>query len=136
MNALTTLHSARAKLLQRVRDVRASRFLADRLSLGLIIAALILNGVAFAVLVTHVRPTEIPVPTHYSSLRNFDALGPWYFPFEVAAFGLAVTAANVVFAYSSYTRSRLASFFLLSGAVVVAIFSLIIANALGSVVPQ
>ncbi|MBW4061338.1 hypothetical protein HJC99_02080 [Candidatus Saccharibacteria bacterium] len=136
MNAPEPLQSARAKLSLRIGSIRQSRFVADRLSLGLIIGALILNILALATLATHVRPTDVMVPTHYSSLRNFDALGPWYFPFEVAAFGLAVTLANTAFAYSSYNRSRLASFLLLSGAIVVGVFTLIVANAFGAVAPQ
>jgi hypothetical protein len=136
MNALVPLQSARAKFMSRVGEIRQSRFVADRLSLGLIIGAVLLNALAFGTLATHVRPTEVLVPVHFSSLRNFDALGPWYFPFEVAAFGLIVTLSNVVFAYSSYNRSRLASFLLLSGGIVVGVFTLIIGNAFGAVAPQ
>ena len=136
MNAPHSLRNTRANLLSRVTDVRRSRFVADRLSVGLVIAALAINILALIILSLHVRPTDVPVPTHYSSLRNFDALGPWYWPFEVGVFGLLVTLTNAAFGYSSYNRSRLASFFLLSGAVVVAIFTLIIANAFGAVAPQ
>lgn len=136
MNALDSLRQARAGLVSRFGHIRQSRFYQDRLSVGLIVVALILNVLALVTLATHVRPTDVPVPTHYSSLRNFDALGPWYWPFEVAGFGFLVTIANTGFAYSSYNRSRLASFFLLSSAVVVAIFTLIVANAFGAVAPQ
>jgi hypothetical protein len=44
---------------------------------------------------------------------------------------LGVTMVNGVFAYHSFARSRLASFFLLIGSGVVAIFSFIISTALG-----
>lgn len=136
MNAPQSVRNARAKLIQRFHDVRESRFFHDRLFVGLIVAALGFNLLALLMLVAKVRPTDVPVPTHYSTLGSFDQLGPWYFPFEVVAFALGVSVVNAGFAYSSYLRSRLASFFLLSGAVVVAVFSLIIAGAFGAVAPQ
>ena len=136
MNALNRLQSSRASLSDRLKQVRQSRFFQDKLSLGLIVAAVILNVVTVVSLLAHVRPTDVPVPTHYSSLRSFDALGPWFWPFEVAIFGFIVTIMNTAFAYSSYNRSRLASFLLQSGGVVVAVFTFIIASAFGSVAPQ
>jgi hypothetical protein len=136
MNALERLQSVQANLLKRLADVRGSRFFHDRLSVSLVIAALAIDTVAIAQALLHLHITDIGIPVRYSTLRGFYMLGPWYFPLELAAFSLLVTLINTAFAYSSYMRSRLASFFLLSGAVVVAVFGLIVSGAFGAVVPQ
>jgi hypothetical protein len=136
MNAPLTLQRLWANVMDQLKAIRKSRFAADRLSVALLIVALILNALALFAVGARVRPTDVPVPVHFSSLNNFDALGSWYFPFEIVAFGFVVTIINGFFAYSSYLRSRLASFFLLTGAIVVAIFTLIIANAFSMVAPQ
>lgn len=114
-------------------DVREARFFRDRLSVGLAVVALIINGLNLLWLGLHVHPIEGQVPVRFSSLTLFDALGPWYFPFLIALFGLGVTLVNDMFAYHSFGRSRLASFFLLITSVVVAIFCFVISSAFGVV---
>jgi hypothetical protein len=114
-------------------DVRQSRFFRDRISAALLVSALVINSLNLVLLAMSVRPVEGEVPIRFSSLTLFDALGPWYFPFYIALFALGVTVVNAYFAYHSFGRSRLASFFLLMGSGVVAIFSLIISTAFGVV---
>ena len=116
-----------------VNDVRQSRFFRDRISVVLLVGALIINGLNLVTLALHVRPAEGEVPVRFSSLKLFDALGPWYYPYLIALFALGVTLANGYFAYHSFGRSRLASFYLLTGSAVVAIFSLIISTAFGAI---
>ncbi len=122
-----------AKARTRFAQIREARFFEDRMSLGLMIVALGFNVVGFLLLLPKVRPTDLPVPVGYSSLDLGYTLGVWYFPYLVILFGLGVTLVNSALAYRAFGRSRLASFYLLSGAVVISVFSLIIANALGSV---
>jgi hypothetical protein len=113
-----------------VADVRQSRFFHDRLSGTLLTGAFLVNGLNFVWLLLHLKPTEAQMPTHYSNLVvGFEGLGPWFFPFEIALFALVISILNAVFAYYSFRRNRLASFFLLTGSGVVAIFSLIISTA-------
>jgi hypothetical protein len=114
-------------------DVRQSRFFRDRISVTLLAGALITNIVNFVALGLHVRPVAGEVPIGFSSITLFDKLGPWYYPFLIAAFALGVTLVNAIFAYHSFNRSRLASFFLLAGSGVVAIFSFIISTAFGAI---
>lgn len=99
----------------------------------LLVSAAVINGANLIFLALHVRPTEAQVPIRFSSLTLFDALGPWYFPFLVALFAAVITITNAVFAFHGFSRSRLASFFLLMGSVVVAIFAFIISSAFGAV---
>ncbi len=112
-------------------QVRRSRFASDKLSSGLVAGALVISALTFLSLLFGVHPAPQGV-VRFSSLDIGYTLGAWYYPYLVASFGLGVVMINSILAYNSYGRSRLASFFLLAGSVVVAIFSLIIANALGA----
>lgn len=112
-------------------EVRRSRFANDKLSVGLVIGALVVSGLTFVTLLGSVRPA-MQGAIRFSSLDVGYTLGVWYYPYLVAAFGLGVILVNSVLAYQAYGRNRLASFFLLSGSGVVVIFCLIIANALGA----
>jgi hypothetical protein len=133
MRLLSPFQNLYGKARIRFAQIREARFFEDRMSLGLMITALSLNVAGFLILLPKVHSTDLQVPVGYSSLDLGYTLGVWYFPYLVVAFGLGVTLINSALAYRAFTRSRLASFYLLAGAVVVAIFSLIIANALGSV---
>lgn len=115
-------------------DLRQERFFRDKLSMGLLAASIALNAANLVAMLIRLRPTEFPVPIHYSSLNGFNTLGPWYHLYQVVIFAAAVTAMNAYLAYLSFSRSRITSFFLLTGAIVVALFSLIISLALSSVV--
>ena len=114
-------------------EIRRSRFFADRLSLGMLTGTVVINALNLFWLILHVHATEGLVPIRFSSLYLFDALGPWYYPYLIVLFAAAVSVANGAFAYNSFSRSRLGSFFLLSGAGVVAIFAAIISTAFGVV---
>jgi len=131
MNGFGLLSSLRRTVEDSISDVRQSRFFRDRLLASLLWGALVINALNFFSLVMHVKPIEGEVPVRFSSLTLFDALGPWYYPYMIALFALCVTLANGYFAYHSFGRSRLSSFFLLTGSSVVAIFSFIISSAFG-----
>jgi hypothetical protein len=129
MKALPPLGLAKQSLSTKIQDVRDSRFMRDRLSLSLLMAALAINLLNLVVLAVHVPANHPEVPLRYSTLGGFVGLGPWYSPFLIALFGLSITLVNGVVGYQAFTRSRLASFFLICGSAVVALFCLIISNA-------
>lgn len=133
MNALLPVGSLRRRLSLYAQHVRQSRFAYDRLSLSLLGGALMVNLVNLAWLALRAPVLRADVPLRYSSLGGFEGLGPWYGPLLMAAFGLGVTLANGLLAYRAFERSRLASFYLLGGAGVVAIFGFIISNAFATV---
>jgi hypothetical protein len=126
MKSLATL---RTQLTDTVMSWRQQRLFQDRLSVSLLVTALALNALNVVILVLRIRPTDYPVPVHYSSLKSFDVLGPWYDRYWIGLFGLAVTLVNGWLALNSFQRSRIATFFLLAGSIVVGIFCIIIANA-------
>jgi hypothetical protein len=133
MNGIWPLATLRRTIQETFNDVRGQRFFRDRLSMVLLVGALVVNGLDLLSLLANVRPTDAQVPIRFSNLTLFDALGPWYYPFLILLFAFGVTLANSYFAYHSFSKSRLASFFLLTGSAVVAIFSFIISNAFGVV---
>ncbi len=106
MNALPPLGSIRRTFQDIVMDVRESRFFRDRISMTLLVSAAVINGANLIFLALHVL---------------------------IAFFATAITCTNAVFAFHGFSRSRLASFFLLMGSVVVAIFAFIISAAFGAV---
>ncbi len=115
--------------------LKEQRFFRDRLSVILLVISLSLNALTLALLVAKVRPTEFPVPVRYSSLEGgFNSLGPWYQIYSLGVVGLGVTILNTILAIESFNRSRIASFFLMVGALVVALFCLIISNAFAVIV--
>ena len=119
---------------QQLAAVRTSRYFRDRLFMTSLAAAVLLLVLMWAVVAVRVRPTTFPVPIHYTTLGGFDALGSWYQPVLSAVYATVLVLANLALSYLSYQRSRMASFFLLAGGVVLALFSLIITNAFSSLV--
>ncbi len=114
--------------------VTGQRFFQDRLSLAILIPTVVLNVLTLIVMIGRLHPTGFDVPVHYSSLGGFDALGPWFQIYTIAIFGFIVTIVNTVLAELSFSRSRITSFFLLTGSFVVALFCLIIGTAFAVVV--
>lgn len=115
------------------KRIREARMWRDQLSVGLVVVALSLNAVGLVDLVIKLRPLAYQVPVHYSSISGFDRLGAWYEPYFIILFGTVITLTNAFLAGRSFSRSRVASFYLLLGSVVVSVFCLIIANAFSSV---
>lgn len=113
--------------------LRAQRFFHDKLSLVLLFGSISLNAAMWILLAVRVRPTEFPVPVHYTSINGFDSLGAWYFVYSIGLFGIMVTLINSIMAVQTFSRSRITSFFLMAGSMVVAIFSLIISAAFTSI---
>lgn len=133
MNRLNPSH-LKTQLLAAVTQIRGQRFFQDHLSLALILSALGLNLTVLIVMLVRLHPTNFAVPIHYSSLGGFDQLGPWYEAYRIAVFGFAITIINTLLAAYSFGRSRIASFYLLIGGFVVALFCLIIGTAFAVVV--
>lgn len=133
MEGSKPLRTLRRTIQERTSDVLSQRFFHDRLSMSVLTGALIVNVVSLFSLALKLHPTDAPVPVHFSSFTRFDQLGPWYFPLGISLVALVITVANAVFAYNSFTRSRLASFFLLVTSLVVGVFAAIIGQAFGAI---
>ena len=133
MKALPPLGHVRRSLTVKFESVRSSRFFGDRLNLAILAIAFGTSGLNFLLLFLRLPLVRSDVPLSYSSLHGFEGLGPWYGPVLVTLFGVVVAIVNTVFAFQAFTRSRLSSFFLLVGSVVVVFFCFIISNAFATV---
>lgn len=128
------MSSPRAIASSQLDAAKGHRLWRDRLSVGVVLLAVGINALAILLVVARLRPLGYSVPVRYTSVGGFDTLGPWYALYAIPAYGLLVLAANVGLAMKAYNRSRIASFFLLLAAVVVALLCLVISNAFVSVV--
>ena len=133
MEGFQPLSTLRRTIQQRISTVLSQRFFHDRMSMAVLLAAAGVNVSAIINLALRLHPTDSQVPVHFSSFTLFDQLGPWYYPLVIALLALGVTIVNTLFAYHSFARSRVASFFLLVTALIVAMFSFIISQAFGAV---
>ena len=108
------------------------RLFADRLFIGFLVAAIGLTLAGVMLLVWRLRPIDFAVPYQYSSLQGFDGLGAWYRVIIYGLFMVGVTAGNLALAALGYDKSRIASFFLVMGTVILNLFALIIVFTLTS----
>lgn len=128
------MNSPRLRASSHLEAAKAHRLWNDRLSVGVVALATAINVLALVLVISRLRPLGYAVPVRYTSVGGFDSLGPWYALYAIPMYGLLVLAANLGLAMKAYTRSRIASFFLLLASVVVALLCLVISNAFVSVV--
>lgn len=102
--------------------------------MSVIVLAAAINVIAIIVVTAKLRPLNYAIPVRYTSVGGFDTLGPWYALYAIPMYGVVVLAANLGLAMRAFSRSRIASFFLLLAAVVVALLCLVIGNAFVAVV--
>lgn len=109
--------------------LKTQRILRDKLFMTFVVLSFLLALAVIVLLIIQVRPKDFLVPLGYSTTGSFDILGPWYQTYTYGVFALLVTAGNFAFAVMSYEKSRLTSFLLVIGTVVINIFTLVITNA-------
>lgn len=126
--------SPRLSVSSRIDAIRSHRLWRDRLSVGVVTLAAGINALALVLVIVRLQPVDYAVPVRYTSVAAFDTLGPWYALYAIPLYGILVLLANLGLAMKAYSRSRIASFFLLLAAVVVALLCLVISNAFISVV--
>lgn len=117
---------AKTKKRQNSLRKRLKLLFKDKLFGGFVWAACILCLVSLLFIAFRVRPSDFAVPLRYSTFQGFDALGAWYRVYTYGVFALLVTAGNLILAAVSLDKSRIASFFLILGTIVVNIFALIV----------
>ncbi len=109
--------------------IRRHPLFTDPISVIALGVSVAVNIGTLLLLIFKLEQVDYPVPIHYLSLVGIDQMGGWYQNYRLVAFSIVVTAVNGALAAKSFQRNRLASFFLLIGAAVVAVFSLVISRA-------
>lgn len=131
MIALTSAGGLFERLRPLIYQFRSSVLWRDRMSLAMVGAAAAFSLLALLLALVQIRPTPYPVPLRYSSLTpgGIELLGPWYYQYATSLFAAVTTLLNTMLAVLIAPKSKIAAFFLLVGAVVVGLFSLVITNA-------
>ncbi len=111
---------------QTARTVWQKPLFRDRLLIGFILLAIALSLIILIGLLVKVRPKDFVVPLQYSTLQGFDSLGSWYQVYLYGVFSVLITVANITLALMSYAKSRITSFFLILGTIIINIFAVII----------
>ncbi len=114
------------QLQKRIDHFRSHRIFKDKLFALFIVVSFVLMIAIISTLVFNIRPKSVVVPLRYSTLQGFDALGGWYRLYVYGLFSLIVTIGNTLLATLLYQKSRIASFFLVIGTLVVNSFTLVI----------
>lgn len=109
--------------------LKTQRLIRDRLFMTFGVAALLLALAIIVLLLVKVRPRDFLVPFGYSTSGSFDILGPWYQTYLYGVFALGVTAGNFGLALAAYEKSRLVSFLLIVGTLIINFFTLLVVNA-------
>lgn len=107
-------------------DIQLTKLFTDKLFRWFTLTAVALGLGGLGWLLFRVRAVDYAVPLQYYSPQGFDALGAWYRAYAFGAFGLLTTVGNLVLAAMSYDKSRIASFFLVMGTLVINLFLVII----------
>jgi hypothetical protein len=132
MDQPSAVAKARLKAQRPAHPSKQWRVFRDKLFVGFTIAAVVLCLAVIVSLLVKVRSKDFVVPLQYSTLQGFDALGSWYRIYAFGAFSLLVTIGNLLLANLAYEKSRLASFLLVLGTVIVNLFSLVVVLTLVS----
>lgn len=111
-------------------DAHYKRLFNDRLFRWFLYTGILLGVLSVSLLLFRVRSVEYAVPLQFYTPQGFDNLGAWYRAYTYGLFGLLTTAGNITLAAISYDKSRIASFFLVMGMLVINLFLLIVVIAL------
>lgn len=109
--------------------IKRQRIFRDRFLRWFVWGAIAVFVVEWLLLGFQLRPTGFVVPVEYTSGAEF-RLGDWKLIYGYGIFSFIVTAGNITLATLSFEKSRIASFFLVAGAVVLNIFTFVITYTL------
>lgn len=110
--------------------MKRQRLLRDKFLRWFLFAAVFLLIVELGLLLIKLRPTAFVVPLEYTSGLGFTRLGDWQLIYGYGLFSLMVTITNSILAIFAFERSRISSFFLLLGAIVINIFTIVVTYTL------
>ncbi|MEX0749111.1 MAG: hypothetical protein WD467_01515 [Candidatus Saccharimonadales bacterium] len=121
----------RAILIERpIEFLKQQRILRDKFLRWFLIIALLLCMVQIGQLLIRLRPTGFVVPLEYVSGAGLTRLGDWRLIYGYGVYSLLVTLGNIALAVVAFEKSRITSFFLLLGAIVINIFAIVVTHTL------
>lgn len=106
--------------------LKQQRIFRDKFLRWFLALALILMLAVIVLLVVRLRPSDFVVPLGFMTGVGFTGTGQWYRIYNYGLFSILVTITNSVLAMAMLEKSRIASFFLITGAVIANIFTLVV----------
>lgn len=100
---------------------------------GFLSFLLLTNLILITLALLRVSQTDVPIPLRFTSIANFDQLGKWYQLYEIVIASLVVMIINSLLALLSFKKSRLASIFLMTVAILVNLEAIAILYGLTSI---
>lgn len=110
-------------------NLKQQRLFWDRFLRWFWLGAVLLMIAIWILLAVQLRPSDFFVTFEYTGGIT-SGQGPWYMIYSYGLFSLITTLGNIALATACYDRSRIASFFLLVGAIVLNAFTLVITHTL------
>lgn len=128
---MPTEMNAREILVERpVAFLKQQRILRDKFLRWFVILVLVTFLVVAVLLLVRLRPTDFVVPLEYTSGTGLSRLGDWRLIYGYGIFSMIVTFGNLGLSIAAFEKSRIMSFFLLLGAIVINIFTIIVTYTL------
>lgn len=106
--------------------LKRQRLFRDRFMVWFLVLASLSCGLVIGLLALRLSPSDFVVPLEYTSGIGLSNLGSWYRIYSYGLFALLVSLLNIVLATAGFEKSRIMSFFLLLGASIVNIFTLVV----------
>lgn len=95
----------------------------------ILIAAIFLNLINWALILVYIRPVDFPIILHYNVYLGVDLIGGWWQVYLLPSIGVIILLGNTLLAFWLFVQQeRIASYILLLAALIIQ-FSLIIASA-------
>ena len=110
--------------------LKQQRILRDKFLRWFVVLVLATFLIVALLLIVRLRPTDFVVPLEYTSGVGLSGLGDWKLIYGYGLFSAIVTFGNLALSIVAFEKSRIMSFFLLLGAIVINIFTIIVTYTL------
>ncbi len=115
-----TINIKRLGLKNHARNFFAQEFFHNSLVQWVLIGAIFVNLVNWAILAYFIRPVDFPIILHYNVYFGVDLIGSWWQVFFLPLMGTLILIINLILAYFFFKqKERVASHLLLLSAFVI-----------------
>lgn len=106
--------------------IKKQRIFRDRLLRWFLVLSVISMVSVIVLILVRLRPHDFVLPLGFMTGVGLSYPGQWYGIYSYGLFSIIVTAANAILAMNILERSRITSFFLVTGAIIINIFTFIV----------
>lgn len=107
-------------------ELKDQHFFRDGWLLGLVLLVIAGNAFILTWSLTHISRVSIELPVRFTSLSNFDQLGPWYQLYQIAAISITISLINIFLIALLHRKNRILSIFLAITTLMVVILAIAI----------